>query len=98
MKRLAALLAFTSVLAACGGTVEATAPERPARENPLAAALIEAPRAYELPGGIHAADGRTYFAVEDGKLLRFSTQTGRVTRTYPLRGDWALSGVSSNGG
>jgi hypothetical protein len=98
MKRLAAMLAFTSVLAACGSTVEATAPERPTRENPLAAALIEAPRAYELPGGIHAADGRTYFAVEDGKLLRFSTQTGRITRTYPLRGDWLLSGVSSNGG
>ena len=98
MKRLAALLAFTSVLAACGSTVEATAPERVARETPLAAALIEAPRAYELPGGIHAADGRTYFAVKDRKLLRFSTQNGRVTRTYPLRGDWALSGVSSNGG
>jgi DNA-binding beta-propeller fold protein YncE len=97
MKRLAALLAFTSVLAACGSTVEATAPERLARETPLAATLIEAPRAYELPGGIHAADGRTYFAVEDGQLLRFGTQTGRVTRTYPLRGDWALSGVSSNG-
>ncbi len=97
MTRLAALLAFTSVLAACGSTVEATAPERSARETPLAAGLVDAPRAYELPGGIHAADRRTYFAVEDGKLLRFSTQTGRVTRTYPLRGDWELSGVSSTG-
>ena len=97
MKRLAALLAFTSVLAACGSTVETTAPERVVRAAPLAAALIEAPRAYELPGGIHAADGRTYFAVEAGKLLRFNTQSGRVTRTYPLRGDWTLSGVSSSG-
>ena len=97
MKRLAALLAFTSVLAACGSTVEATAPERVVRAAPLAAALIEAPRAYELPGGIHAADGRTYFAVEAGKLLGFNTQSGRVTRTYPLRGDWKLSGVSSSG-
>ena len=97
MKRLAALLAFSSVLAACGSTVEATAPERVVRAAPLAAALIEAPRAYELPGGIHAADGRTYYAVEAGKLLRFNTQSGRVTRTYPLRGDWKLSGVSSSG-
>ena len=97
MKRLATLLAFSSVLAACGSTVEATAPERLARETPLAAALIETPRAYELPGGINAADGRTYFALEDGKLLRFSTLTGRVTRTYPLRGEWELSGVSSTG-
>ncbi len=98
MKRLAALLAFSSVLAACGSTVEATAPEQLARQAPLAAALVEAPRAYELPGGIHAADGRTYFAVENRKLLRVSTLTGRVTRTYPLRGDWTLSGVSSDGG
>ena len=97
MKRLAALLASSSVLAACGSTVEATAPEQPARQPSLAAALVEAPRAYELPGGIHAADGRTYFAVEDRRLLRFSAQTGRVTRTYPLRGDWTLSGVSANG-
>jgi hypothetical protein len=97
MKRLAALLAFTSVLAACGSTVEPTAPERLVRETPLAAALIEAPRAYELPGGIHAADRRTYFAVEDGKLHRFDTRTGRVTRTYALHGDWELTGVSSTG-
>ncbi len=97
MKRLAALLAFTSVLAACGSTVEATAPERLVRQSPLAAALVEAPRAYELPGGIHAADGRTYFAVENGKLLRVSARTERVTRTYPLHGEWELTGVSSNG-
>ena len=99
MIRLAALLAFTSILAACGSTVEVTAPEPLARETRLAAALNEAPRAYELPGGIHAADGRTYFAVEDGKLLRVSAQTGRVTRTYPLHGNvsWELTGVSSTG-
>jgi hypothetical protein len=97
MLRLAAVVAFTTVLAACGSTVEVSAPEPLARETPLAAALIEAPRAYELPGGLHAADGRTYFAVEDGKLLRFSAQTGRVTRTYPARGGWELSAVSSTG-
>jgi len=97
MLRLAAVVAFTIVLAACGSTVEGTAPEPLARVNPLAAALFEAPRAYELPGGVHAADGRTYFAVESGKLLRFSARTGGVTRTYRLRGDWELSGVSSTG-
>jgi len=97
MFRLAALVAFTTVLAACGSTVEVTAPEPPAREKPLAAALFEAPRAHELPGGLYAADGRTYFAVDDGRLLRFSAQTGRVTRTYRLPGGWELSGVSSTG-
>jgi DNA-binding beta-propeller fold protein YncE len=65
--------------------------------TPPSTALIAVPRAYERPGGLHAADGRTYFALEDGKLLRFSAQTGRVTRTYPLRGGWELSGVSSTG-
>ena len=97
MKRLAALLAFTSVLAGCGSTVEATAPERLVRQSPPAAALVEAPRSYERPGGLHSADGRTYFAVENGKLLRVSAHTERVTRTYPLHGDWELTGVSSNG-
>ena len=97
MTRLAALLAFTSILAACGSTVEVTTPELVARDIPLAAALVEAPRAYELPGGIHAADGCFDFVIEDGKLLRFSATTGRVTRTYPLRGGWELAGVSSTG-
>jgi WD40 repeat protein len=109
MKRLAALLAFTSVLAACGSTVEATAPKTQA-QGPVFLARTAGPtgpvtgydaaglgRRFELPGGIHAADGRSYYAVKNGKLLRFSTLTGRVTRTYALRGDWQLSGVSSTG-
>lgn len=97
MKRLAALLALTSVLAACGSTADVTAPDRVVRQSPLAATLVEAARPYELPGGIHAADGRTYFAVANGELRRVSAQTGRVTRTYRLRGDWELTGVSASG-
>ncbi|MEO5576895.1 MAG: hypothetical protein ABIR67_14780 [Gaiellaceae bacterium] len=109
MTRLAALLAFTLVLAACGTTVEETAP-KPNRPIPVFLARTAGPagpaigydvtglgRRFELPGGIHAADGRSYYAVRDGKLRRFSTLTGRVTRTHPLRGAWELSGVSSNG-
>ena len=100
MKRLAALLAFTFVLAACGGTVEETAPPPPKQDStPLAqlAALGARPQPYELPGGLHAADGRSYYAVADGELRRISTLTGKVTRTYPLDGDWELSGVSATG-
>jgi hypothetical protein len=110
MKRVAALLAFTSFLAACGGTVEKSAPPsleqgpvflaRTAGANGPVTGYDAAGlgRRFELPGGIHAADGRSYYAVKGGKLLRFSTLTGRVTRTYPLRGEWTLAGVSATGG
>jgi hypothetical protein len=100
MTRAIALIAFTAVLAACGGTVEETAPEQPARQSlPLAQlpGLVAQPKPYELPGGIHAADGRSYYAVADGELRRFSTVTGKVTRTYPLAGRWELTGVSATG-
>jgi WD40-like Beta Propeller Repeat len=97
MKRLAALLAFTSVLAACGGTVEETAPTRAAAPQSVLAAF-DAPRPFERAGGIEAADGRSYYIVADGELQRFSTLTGKVTRTYDLDGDWELSGVSATGG
>ena len=111
MKRcLAALLALTSVLAACGGTVEESAPTKQAPGAVFLARTAGAAgpatgydmaglgRRFELPGGIHAPDGRSYFAVRDGKLLRFSTLTGRVTRTYALPGAWKLAGVSATGG
>ena len=114
MKRcLAALLALTSVLAACGGTVEETAPTsqaQPRAQGPVflaRAAGAAGPavgydaaglgRRFELPGGIQAADGRSYFAVRAGQLLRFSTLTGKATRSYPVRGEWKLAGVSATG-
>ena len=99
MKRLAALLAFTSVLAACGGTVEEeTAPPTAQRSQPLAQLALGArPQPYELPGGLHAADRRSYYALVDTELRRVSTLTGKVTRTYTIEGDWELSGVSATG-
>jgi hypothetical protein len=109
MKRVAALLAFTSVLAACGGTVEEAEPPSLSQGPVFLARTAGAAgpvtgydaaglgRRFELPGGIHAADGRSYYAVRGSELLRFSTLTGRVTRTYPLRGEWKLAGVSATG-
>jgi hypothetical protein len=110
MKRVAALLAFASVLAACGGTVEESAPPS-VEQGPVFLARTAGAtgpvtgydaaglgRRFELPGGIHAADGRSYYAVKGGKLLRFSTLTGQVTRTYRVRGEWKLAGVSATGG
>ncbi len=92
MKRLAALLAFTASLAACGGTVD-----RPA-DGPNVGAFTPrgagpGPRAQ----GLEAADGRSSFAIVDGDLRRFSTQTGKATRTYALDGEWTLAGVSATG-
>ena len=98
MKRLAALLASTSVLAACGGTVEETAvPDQRAPQARLLAAPIGAPQPYERPGGIHAADGRSYYALADGELRRISTLTGKSTKSYALDGEWELTGVSATG-
>ena len=96
-RRLTALFALTSVLAACGGTVEQTAPEPRAPVAQLLGSPIGAPKPYERPGGVAAADGRSYFVLEGGKLLRLSTLTGKVTRTYPVRGEWRLTGVSATG-
>jgi hypothetical protein len=92
MLRLAALLAFTAVLAACGGTVDESAPQKPARQlDPLA---IASP----VPAGaVEAADGRSAFAVVDGAVRRYSTVTGKVVRTYPLQGAWQLTGISATG-
>ena len=90
MKRLAALLVLTFGLAACGGTVEEAAPPAAKPQGPVFLARtagLGGPvtgydaaglnRRFELPGGIHAADGRSYYALEGSKLLRFSTLTGR---------------------
>jgi hypothetical protein len=91
MTRLAALLACTVVLAACGGTVEGAAPEEQVRRS---AALAAAPAA---TGKVEAADGRSAFALAAGELRRYSTLTGKVTRTYPVEGSWELTGVSATG-
>ena len=81
MLRLAALLAFTSVLAACGSSVEESdrSSGGPSARRAPAASVTPSAR-------LQAADGRSSFAIIDGELRRFSTQTGRVTRTYPLAG------------
>ncbi len=99
MTRLAALLALalTSVLAACGGTADESAPESQAPASRLAALPIDATKPYERAGGIEAADGRSYFAIERGTLRRTSALTGKTTKAYPLRGDWELTGVSATG-
>jgi hypothetical protein len=92
MLRLAALVAFTVVLAACGGTAEESAPPQPARQlDPLSL------RSPAPPAATEAADGRSAFAVADGRVRRYSTVTGEVVRTYPLRGRWQLSAVSATG-
>lgn len=90
MLRLAALLAFTSVLAACGSSVETSA-DRPA-VRALATPVSFAPSAR-----LEAADGRSSFAIVDGELRRYSTQTGKQTRAYPLAGTWRLTGISATG-
>lgn len=92
MLRLAALLAFTAVLAACGGTVEESAPQKPARQlDPLAL------RSPVPTGAVEAADGHSAFAVADGEVRRYSTVTGKVVRTYPLDGEWELTAISATG-
>ena len=88
MIRLAALLALTSVLAACGSNVEESSDRALAAQ--LAASVAPSLR-------LEAADGRSSFAIVDGELRRFSTQTGKVTKTYPLAGTWQLTGISATG-
>jgi hypothetical protein len=88
MIRLAALLASTTILAACGSSVEESADRPPVRA--LAASLAPSLR-------LEAADGRSSFAIVDGDLRRYSTYTGKLTRTYPLTGAWQLTGISATG-
>ena len=91
MLRLAALLAFTTVLAACGSSVEESADRASVR-------ALAAPAASVKPSGrLQAADGRSSFAIVDGDLRRFSAQMGKMTRTYPLSGTWQLTGISATG-
>jgi hypothetical protein len=91
MIRLAVLLAFTAVLAACGSSVEESA------DAPSARALASPAASIALSPRLEAADGRSSFAIVDGDLRRYSTQTGKVTRTYPLTGSWQLTGISATG-
>ena len=90
MIRLAALLACTALLAACGSTVDVSAdePQLRASATPLAS-VAPSPR-------LEAADGSSSFALVDGDLRRFS-RAGEPTRTYPLSGSWQLTGVSATG-
>jgi hypothetical protein len=89
MPRLAALLACTAVLAACGGTVEREA------EGPQD--RTAAPPAPSRQPGLEAADGRSSFALVDGVLTRLSTRTGNVSTVHRPGRDWRLTGVSANG-
>jgi hypothetical protein len=91
MIRLAALVALTAVLAACGSSAEESA------DRPAVRALATPVASVAPPLRLQAADGRSSFAIVDGDLRRFSTQTGRVTRTYPLTGTWELTGISATG-
>jgi hypothetical protein len=109
MKRLAALLALVPVVAACGATVDESAPTPPANTAVFLARTAGAAgpltgydagslgRRFELPGGIRAADGSAYFAMGAGELRRFSPNTGIELQSYPVDGAWKLSGVASNG-
>lgn len=108
MKRLAALLVLVPLAAACGATVDASAPAPPTTAavflartagatGPLTGYDARLGRQFQLPGGLRAADGASYFAVRDRKLLRYDPLTGRKTRTYDLNGDWSLAGVSATG-
>jgi hypothetical protein len=89
MTRLA-LLAFTAVLAACGGTVERAADER-------AAPSLAPPAQSADTHGLEAADGLTSYTLVGGKLQRLSTRTGNVATVHrPGRG-WQLTAVSATG-
>lgn len=92
MTRLAALLAFTAVLAACGGTIDESVPDQAPPLLDRAALQSPAP-----VGAVEAADGRSAFAVAGGEVRRYSTVTGKVVRTYPLKGRWSLTAISATG-
>lgn len=111
MKRLAALLALVPLAAACGASVDESAPKPPTNE---ASAVFLARtagaagpvtgydaaslgRRFELPGGIRAADGSAYYAMGPGELRRFSPNTGVELQSYPVERDWKLAGVSATG-
>jgi hypothetical protein len=92
MTRLAALLACTALLAACGGTADEAAPPKPARQLDALASRSLVPA-----GAVEAADGRSAYAFVGSEVRRYSTVTGKVVRTYPLDGRWTLTGISADG-
>jgi hypothetical protein len=108
MKRLAALLALVPLAAACGASVDESAPN-PTEKNvvflartagaagPLTGYDASLGRRFELPGGIRAADGSAYYAMAPGELRRFSPNTGVEQRSYPVESGWKLAGVSATG-
>ena len=90
MRRLAALLTITPVLAACGASVDESAPD------PIAPSVVQ--RAATIPApGVRAADGSASFLVRGDELLRFDPATREQTRAYDLGGAWHLEGISANG-
>jgi hypothetical protein len=90
MTRLVTLLAFTAVLAACGGTVERTVDEAAAPNLAPPAPSADAP-------GLEAADGLSSYTLVGGQLQRLSVRTGKVSTVHrPGRG-WRLTAVSAAG-
>jgi hypothetical protein len=109
MKRLAALLVLVPIAAACGASVDESAPKPPANTAVFLARTAGAAgpvtgydaaslgRRFELPGGVRAADGSAYFAMGAGELRRFNPKTGVELQSYPVNGAWKLAGVSATG-
>ena len=109
MKCLAALLAVVPLAAACGATVDESAPKPSAPSAVFLARTAGAAgpltgydaaslgRRFELPGGIRAADGSAFYAMGPGELRRYNPNTGVELRSYPVDGAWKLAGVSATG-
>ena len=90
MKRLAVLIVVVPLAAACGSSVEESAPK------PTAAALVARAVPASLPG-VRAADGSASFLVRGRELVRFDPATRTQTRSYAIGAGWKLEGVSANG-
>lgn len=90
MKRLAALLTITPILAACGASVESEPDRAGPSTSAQRAVSISAP-------GLRAADGSASFLVRGDELLRFDPATREQTGAYDLDGAWRLEGISANG-
>jgi len=108
MKRLASLLMFVPLAAACGSTVKEAAPTVPAASPGVFLAStagtsgpvtaydgINLGRRFELPQGVRAPDGSAHFALLGSELRRYDPLTGRQTKSYDLNGTWSLAAVSA---
>jgi hypothetical protein len=110
MIRFVAAVALVAALSACGSTVrESAAPPPPAQSSVVLArpAGTSGPlaaydghsfgRRFELPSGVLAANGSSFFALRGGRLVRYDPSTGTATRSYAVGSDWRLAAVSSTG-